>query len=252
MRQSREGRIDQLGRKTASATVLTPLATIVPNMNRGDDSQTGSSVRSITPDRMPTGFAPAAPQLKRDECYVPDAGDQILPIFIKTKRLHTDSSSTTNQNGDLIFIKGEHTEDNLTKDNPFESPFNMPEMKDCECQTRESLFHSINFSNSSADNSVSPSPPLPQITSKFAEKRLKESNQKAAGMQTLPSRSGTNQSSFTTFGYGNKKILPKEQTFRAEAVIEMNKNKDKDGSASESRPFSIQSTKSAPDVIVTH
>lgn len=251
MRQSREGRLDQLGHKTASATVLTPLATIIPKMNRADDSQTGSSVRSISPDRMPTGLSVATSQLKRDECYVPDTSDQILPMFIKTKRLHTDSSSTTNQNGDLIFMK-EHTDDNLSKVSPFESPFSMPEMKDCECQTRESLFHSINFSNSSADNSISPSPPLPLITSKFAEKRLKESNRVAAGMQTLPSRSAANQGGFTTFGYGNKKILPKEQTFRAEAVIEMNKNKDKDGNASESRPFSIQSTKSAPDVIVTH
>ena len=128
----------------------------------------------------------------------------------------------------------------------------MPEMKDCECQTRESLFHSINFSNSSADNSVTPSPPLPPVTNKFADKRLKESTRVAAAMQTLPSRSPAHQGGFTTFGYGNKKILPREHTFRAEAVIEMNKNKDKGSSASESRPFSIQSTKSAPDVIFTH
>ena len=92
MRQSREGRLDQLGRKTASATVLTPLATIIPKRNTGDDSQTGSSIRSISPDRMHAGLPHATSQLKRDECYVPDSGDQILPIFMKTTRLHTDST----------------------------------------------------------------------------------------------------------------------------------------------------------------
>lgn len=68
---------------------------------------------------------------------------------------------------------------------------------------------------------------------------------------------------FTTFGYKNnqKPDIPvknsKGHRFRAEAVIEMERLKSpKHDSPStdsrQSRPYSIQSTKSAPDVIVTH
>ncbi|XP_056635302.1 neuropilin and tolloid-like protein 1 [Diorhabda sublineata] len=45
---------------------------------------------------------------------------------------------------------------------------------------------------------------------------------------------------FSTFGY------KKEAKYKAEAKIEMNKHEDK------KRPYSVQTTKSAPDVIVTH
>lgn len=92
----------------------------------------------------------------------------------------------------------------------------LPEMRDTECQTRESLFATHPIDHLS-DHSVSPPPPpLP-----------------AARIPKSPPN-------FSTFGYPK----PEEKKFRAEAVIEM-----KDG---QTRPFSIQSTKSAPDVIVTH
>ncbi|KAL3287744.1 hypothetical protein HHI36_002208 [Cryptolaemus montrouzieri] len=94
---------------------------------------------------------------------------------------------------------------------------NLPEMCDSACQTRESLFTTQGYSsgNSTPNHSMrTNSPPAP----------------------------------FSTFGY--KKDNNK---FKAEATIEMgghpptNKYEDKI-----KRPFSVQTTKSAPDVIVTH
>ncbi|KAJ8925577.1 hypothetical protein NQ315_009417, partial [Exocentrus adspersus] len=93
---------------------------------------------------------------------------------------------------------------------------NPPEMCDSACQTRESLFTTQGYSsgNSTPNHSVhTNSPPAP----------------------------------FSTFGY------QKDNKFKAEAKIEMvsqtrlpNKYEDK------RRPYSVQTTKSAPDVIVTH
>ncbi|XP_018576629.1 uncharacterized protein LOC108915147 isoform X1 [Anoplophora glabripennis] len=93
---------------------------------------------------------------------------------------------------------------------------NPPEMCDSACQTRESLFTTQGYSsgNSSPNHSVhTNSPPAP----------------------------------FSTFGY------QKDNKFKAEAKIEMvpqggRKNKYDDMR----RPYSVQTTKSAPDVIVTH
>jgi len=91
----------------------------------------------------------------------------------------------------------------------------IPDMRDMECQTRESLF-ATNPIDRISDHSLSP-PPLP-----------------AARIPKSPPN-------FSTFGYPKPQ---EEKKFRAEAVIEM-KTQDQ-------RPFSLQSTKSAPDVIVTH
>lgn len=112
-----------------------------------------------------------------------------------------------------------------------------PEMCDSACQTRESLFttntlmgHNYNNSEHSTPNhsiqsiNLKPSPPAP----------------------------------FSTFGY--KKEMSK---FRAEAKIDMERGGDKqqavtgdtggkDSSNKPKRPYSVQTTKSAPDVIVTH
>lgn len=99
---------------------------------------------------------------------------------------------------------------------------NPPEMCDTACQTRESLFttqaYSSNHSTPSHSihsNSIRMSPPAP----------------------------------FSTFGY-KKGDKSRDTKFRAEAKIEMcavdKKKQHMD------RPFSVQTTKSAPDVIVTH
>lgn len=96
------------------------------------------------------------------------------------------------------------------------------ETKDIECQTRESLF----------DTSVVP---------------------KTAGhYRVRPSESPFRQPlGFSTFGYrkdSDSSADAKPSKFRAEAVIEM----DKFSSELSQRPYSIESTKSAPDVIVMH
>lgn len=97
------------------------------------------------------------------------------------------------------------------------------ETKDIECQTRESLFDTSVVPKAAGHNKVRPSespfrPPL----------------------------------GFSTFGYRKDSDISsadvKSSKFRAEAVIEM----DKFSSELSLRPYSIESTKSAPDVIVMH
>lgn len=99
---------------------------------------------------------------------------------------------------------------------------NPPEMCDMACQTRESLFttqaYSSNHSTPSHSvhsNSTRMSPPAP----------------------------------FSTFGY-KKGDRPRDTKFRAEAKIEMTAMDKKKQHVD--RPYSVQTTKSAPDVIVTH
>ncbi|KAK9753036.1 Low-density lipoprotein receptor domain class A [Popillia japonica] len=96
-----------------------------------------------------------------------------------------------------------------------------PEMCDSACQTRESLFHPYGSEHSTPIHSIhsstnsKPSPPAP----------------------------------FSTFGY------KKENKFRAEAKIEVEKlepTPPKSKYDDKRRPYSVQTTKSAPDVIVTH
>ncbi|XP_049826547.1 neuropilin and tolloid-like protein 2 isoform X2 [Aethina tumida] len=91
---------------------------------------------------------------------------------------------------------------------------NVPEMCDSACQTRESLFNTqgYNSGNSTPNHSVHTNSPP---------------------------------APFSTFGY------KKEGKFKAEAKIEMTPHKNK-YSEDGRRPYSVQTTKSAPDVIVTH
>lgn len=98
------------------------------------------------------------------------------------------------------------------------------ETKDIECQTRESLF----------DTSVVPKA------------------QTVGHYRVRPSESPFRPPlGFSTFGYrkdSDSSADAKPSKFRAEAVIEM----DKFSSELSQRPYSIESTKSAPDVIVMH
>ncbi|XP_050529694.1 uncharacterized protein LOC126899146 [Daktulosphaira vitifoliae] len=101
------------------------------------------------------------------------------------------------------------------------------ETKDIECQTRESLFDTPAF--------------VPKTSSGHYRIRPSESplNKPPLG--------------FSTFGYRknseNSSDLSKPSKFRAEAVIEMDKFSSE---SSGQRPYSVESTKSAPDVIVMH
>lgn len=96
------------------------------------------------------------------------------------------------------------------------------ETKDIECQTRESLF----------DTSV-----VPKATGHYRVRPSESPFRPPLG--------------FSTFGYrkdSDSSTDVKPSKFRAEAVIEM----DKFSSELSQRPYSIESTKSAPDVIVMH
>jgi len=96
------------------------------------------------------------------------------------------------------------------------------ETKDIECQTRESLFDTSVVSKTAGHYRVRPS--------------------ESPFRQPL---------GFSTFGYkkdSDSSTDPKPSKFRAEAIIEM----DKFSPELSQRPYSIESTKSAPDVIVMH
>lgn len=73
---------------------------------------------------------------QRAECYVPET--ELLPI------LRNNSSHTS----ELLL--------------PDDLHYPLPEMRDSECQTRESLFHMASFTpNSSGGDSLTPPPPPP-------------------------------------------------------------------------------------------
>ncbi|XP_066249076.1 neuropilin and tolloid-like protein 2 isoform X1 [Euwallacea similis] len=95
----------------------------------------------------------------------------------------------------------------------------LPKMCDSACQTRESLFTTQEYSsgNSTPNNSVhTNSPPAP----------------------------------FSTFGYNRKERDGSK--FKAEAKIEMHHEKSMTPGSKYDKRYSVQTTKSAPDVIVTH
>ncbi|KAL1500986.1 hypothetical protein ABEB36_006394 [Hypothenemus hampei] len=98
-----------------------------------------------------------------------------------------------------------------------------PKMCDSACQTRESLFTTQEYSsgtstpNNGGNNSVrTDSPPAP----------------------------------FSTFGYNRKDCGSNK--FKAEAKIEMHHDKSMTPTSKYDKRYSVQTTKSAPDVIVTH
>jgi hypothetical protein len=89
----------------------------------------------------------------------------------------------------------------------------MPEMCDSACQTRESLFTTQGYSSGNSTPNHSVHTNSPPAP-------------------------------FSTFGY------KKDAKFKAEAKIEVAPRKGKFDD--KRRPYSVQTTKSAPDVIVTH
>lgn len=169
--------------------------------------------------------------------------------------------------------KGDEEEDGLVTQSGDCDYGYMPEMRDNECQTRESL-----FANAPPDVgagvrkgvSVSPSPPKPPPPC-GALRRTK-------GPPLPPAAAAAPMAGppigFTTFGYQNNRKpseAANEHRFRAEAVIEVERFKKSpkhdsggggagagtgggggDDGRGSVRPYSVQSTKSAPDVIVTH
>lgn len=139
----------------------------------------------------------------------------------------------------------------------------LPEMKDSECQTRESLFSTQLIDSNSVRSFI---PSLVVATDQEIHPKRTSNN-----LNKIPP--------FSTFGYARTDEVcrsgpefpgdPRNQAFglsrcyensrseekryKAEAVIEVESKKEDESSESYAvRPFSIDSTKSAPDVIVTH
>lgn len=177
-------------------------------------SRSNSSTQSTDSHKYPT----TNPMLNTP-CYVP--GGELLPILIRN-----DHNINTNTNGDAYNNQTVPLYDTET------TP--QPEMCDSACQTRESLFtqHGIGSYVISSEHST----PNHSITSQHSK----------------PSPPAP----FSTFGYKKETSNNTTSKYRAEAKIEMEKI---DGSVNNKpqyedkrRPYSVQTTKSAPDVIVTH
>lgn len=294
MRQSRHSHLDEVGK---SQSLDAPKVATV-GRSRSNSSSAGGGVsphhilRPVRSDahitREPAHRGPGP-----EECYVPGAGD-LLPILLGASAT-TDTraaTATVPANGDAVFLREEQNQERAYDEDEDDldiSTFPPPEMRDNECQTRESL-----FMNTNSDRSLTPPPPPPPTTSR----------NRLTPQQNMPIHyhSSSNTSAFSTFGYNKEQphessgssvpkesslssrtgtlpshhhhhhrhhrnpLLPESQRFRAEAVIEMeNTSPRKDADVPPppppvlvppppvgSRPFSAESTKSAPDVIVTH
>lgn len=234
IRQSREGRLDEMGRADGPATLQTAVSLgVLPS---GGGSSSGSSPRGL---KLRAAMAAmtrynSEPPRSRDSpedddpakgCYVPAAagdGGALPPGLLDKPRY----------NGDAVFLRDDHH--NLVHSTSIE-------MRDSECQTRDSLFQDI----------IPPPPPAPRY----------------AHPPRVPSQ-GSNPR-FSTFGRSASTAPLKELSrpeeiepphrFRAEAVIEMPQQntgttgRSGGGGGGHARPYSsAESTKSAPDVIVTH
>lgn len=105
-------------------------------------------------------------------------------------------------------------------------PERQPEMCDSACQTRESLFTTNTLMGHNYNNSEHSTP-----------------NHSVQSINSKPSPPAP----FSTFGY--KKEMSK---YRAEATIDMEREASTGDGNKPKRPYSVQTTKSAPDVIVTH
>ncbi|CAH1126632.1 unnamed protein product [Ceutorhynchus assimilis] len=121
-----------------------------------------------------------------------------------------------------ILIKNSHhtvpSNGSMYNQNIYTVDNDIPKMCDSACQTRESLFTTQEYSsgNSTPNNSIhTNSPPAP----------------------------------FSTFGYNRKAA---DNKFKAEAKIEMHHEKSATPMSKYDKRYSVQTTKSAPDVIVTH
>ncbi|PSN57421.1 hypothetical protein C0J52_07324 [Blattella germanica] len=306
MRQSRASRLDQVGK----TSTLQPPKIQPGGRSRSNSSSAGGVGGSLSPHHLLRVVRSAvtgsdahisqdeSPQRGGgpDECYVPGAGD-LMPILLgASHNASTPTETRVPANGDAVFPKDNHHHhhhhhhhhDEHVQTQAYEedddddlemSSFPMPEMRDNECQTRESL-----FMNTNSDRSLTPPPPPPPMSSRGSHRHPS----RPTPQQVAPTHhSSSNASAFSTFGYreqppprqesGSSNVKdststlphqhhhhnhhrhqhPESKHFRAEAVIEMEQTSPGKDSVPPppppaNRPFSVESTKSAPDVIVTH
>ncbi|XP_034242072.1 uncharacterized protein LOC117645776 [Thrips palmi] len=200
MRQSREDRLDEMGRKS-------------PTVSRHCSQH--SSEHELGAEDTPTT------RRHHQDCYLAGTDDAMLPMLINRGTLPTPPS-----NGDAIFVRNssggmlthsahsvrthsvgcgsvvvadvadaEDDSDTLPSA-PLPLPPPLPEMRDMECQTRESLFHANGSSlsnhepltsRSNSDRSCTPPPPPPPTISRLVNMKN--------------SRNSPRPAPFSTFGY---------------------------------------------------
>lgn len=287
MRQSREGRLDEMGRKS-------------PTVSRHCSQHSSEHEHELGAEDTPTA------RRHHQDCYLAGTDDAMLPMLLSRGALPTPPS-----NGDAIFVRGaggevhdvrthsvgcgsvvmadvEDDSDALPSA-PLPLPPPLPEMRDMECQTRESLFHgngsSLSHSShhepltsrSNSERSCTPPPPPPPTISRLVNMKNSRNAPRPAPFSTFGyvddnvggaatlSRRGPPPAPGPPHHHHHHRHLDRHEDpgmrFRAEAVIEMDQKSSSSsagggggvpGAPGADRPFSMDSTKSAPDVIVTH
>ncbi|XP_022193782.1 neuropilin and tolloid-like protein 2 [Nilaparvata lugens] len=276
LRESRESHLEQLGRKTPAGAVITPLATVLSN---SANSESPANIRSVSPPRLRNTVSPQSVKATaaRGDCYVPVSAGDLLPIVVKQQS--NCSSSLARDEANAAIFKGYGDRGDSTSADiddvdqlllPDDLHLHLPEMRDSECQTRESLFHNSGYTPNTSTGSRTPPPPPLAARCQHQHSSTATDQQQVTSIHD--SRSTPDAGSFTTFGYGRNHRQSQQvpsappvpaqqkansQRFRAEAVIQMDKYAAAGGGGSGAtqpvaRPYSVDSTKSAPDVIVTH
>lgn len=212
MRHSREDHLDHIGRTTVPQQDEQSLEDSGPPGHEYAHSENSSQTMNLIQNRRLINGSGGS------DCYVP-SGD-LIPVLMKH-----DAHPPPRHYPSVEDEEG----DGLMSSYPTAA-----ETKDIECQTRESLF----------DTSAVPKSAAAAAAGHHYRVRPSES----------PFRPPLG---FSTFGYSRKDsdgsssttaADPRPSKFRAEAVIEMDKFSSDHGQ----RPYSVESTKSAPDVIVMH
>lgn len=247
IRQSQEGNLDSAGR------LPTKVAEPVTNKITSDQEVGGLSPMSSTE------------HLDNADCYVPGVGE-ILPILLQINKRSNGDVSTPSQHQ----TESDSDDQDLNRDQP-------PQMCDSCCQTRESLFHTPPFlQNRSSDGSFTPSVD-------YSRKPVKDRDQSSYQHQsTAPfSTFGYSGSTMQKADSRQSSSRSNDPKYKAEAVIEMERYGEDNGNFEDSRkrdiyriedqinrnnngakyaehakkqlqrrPYSVETTKSAPDVII--
>ncbi|RZF33315.1 hypothetical protein LSTR_LSTR007660 [Laodelphax striatellus] len=267
LRESRESHLEQLGRKTpaAKAAVITPLATVLSS-----SESPAANIRSVSPPRLRNTVSPQSMNGGgRGDCYVPVSAGDLLPIVVKQQSNCSSSLARDEANAAIFKGYGDHGDSTSADIDDVDQlllpdDLHLPEMRDSECQTRESLFHNSGYTPNTSTGSRTPPPPMRSLPVSRCQQQV------GVASSIHDSRSTPDAGSFTTFGYGrdhrqSQQAMPaaatqqktaNSQRFRAEAVIQMDKygggGPPPPAASAAARPYSVDSTKSAPDVIVTH
>jgi hypothetical protein len=226
---------------------------------------------SLKQDGMSPKSRPESQHMDNIDCYVPGVGE-ILPILLQNnvRERNGDASIPQINRANEMIARQQSMQKSRNRDSESDElnpdlggSGEVPQMCDSCCQTRESLFHTPSFHHpSGSERSFSP----------LDYPRKKDSSD------------STHPTPFSTFGYSGSTVpksdsrSSKDPKYRAEAVIEMERFEDNGNYGDpkksfkssginetqlledqlnknhkrhfERRPYSVETTKSAPDVII--